>query len=229
MDPMPKSGTTVWDTPLRVFHWLLVLSLLGSWVTSQYDVFQTTAHFYFGYLTLTLIIFRLIWGIFGSYNSRFITFLRRPKVLIRYLRGLDSLDNYPGHNPLGGWATVILLLLVLVQAITGLFISDDIIHDGPYHASVSNRTADLLASVHYLNFDFLLIACGTHIFAVILYQFIFGKDLILAMLTGKKRLHMPPKKDLGKHHIQQGMLCFIVASLATTLLIGLAPEPGVDF
>tara|TARA_A100001015_G_scaffold297773_1_gene379657 strand:- start:401 stop:1093 length:693 start_codon:yes stop_codon:yes gene_type:complete len=230
MEPAPESGTLIWDLPLRVFHWLLVLSLLGSWATSEYEIFETTIHFYFGYLALTLLTFRFLWGIFGTHHSRFRTFLRGPKVVFRYLRGLDSSDNYAGHNPIGGWATILLLLLVLLQAVTGLFISDDIVHAGPYNAVVSEKTADFLALVHYLNFDLLLIACGVHLFAALLYQFVYRKGLIRAMLTGRKPMHaFRDERQIEKHDLQRGILCFMIASLSMALIVGLAPEPVFDF
>ena len=52
----------IWDLPLRLWHWALVVCLVGSWVTAEAGFDWTTTHFYFGYSALALVLFRLAWG-----------------------------------------------------------------------------------------------------------------------------------------------------------------------
>ena len=95
--------------------------------------------------TTELIVFRVLWGFAGSQTSRFGSFLRGPRVALRYI--VDSLrgraSHAPGHNPLGGWSVVLMLAVVAVQAISGLFASDDISEEGPLVAHVSDATIAL--------------------------------------------------------------------------------------
>ena len=52
----------VWDLPLRLFHWLLVLCICGSYATAKAGFNWTQFHFWIGYVTLALVVFRIIWG-----------------------------------------------------------------------------------------------------------------------------------------------------------------------
>ena len=114
----------VWDLPTRLFHWLLALCLTGSWLTAQAGYDWTETHFLLGYCSLALILFRIIWGLVGPRHARFSFFCRGPKAVFKALPKLFSrqpADNV-GHNPVGGWAVILFIVLVCIQATTGLFI-----------------------------------------------------------------------------------------------------------
>ena len=134
---MNKAGSQsathpIWDIPTRLFHWALVIAVLLSWVSQEEDYLQV--HEVSGYVVLTLVCFRIVWGFVGSVHSRFADFVRAPGAVWAYLRGRGDRQQ-PGHNPAGGWSVLVMLLLLLVQALTGLFNSDELMHDGPfYHA-----------------------------------------------------------------------------------------------
>ena len=135
------TGHLVWDLPTRVFHWWLTLSLVASWITAEAGFEWTQWHIYLGYCALGLVLFRLMWGVVGTRHARFGSFLRGPFQVIRYARTLPeaSAPAYAGHNPLGGWMVILLLLLVAVQAVTGLFISDDVFFAGALQRSGKHR------------------------------------------------------------------------------------------
>lgn len=147
-------------------------------------------HLWSGYAVLTLLLFRLLWGCWGSTHARFNDFVRGPRAAIGYgralLRGETSL--YPGHNPLGGWMVILLLLALSLQAGTGLFANDDIFTEGPLYPWVSKAGSDFLTRLHKLNFDVLLILIGLHVLAALFYLFGKHENLILPMLTGQKWL-----------------------------------------
>ncbi|WP_198669138.1 cytochrome b/b6 domain-containing protein [Elioraea thermophila] len=179
---------TVWDLPTRLFHWALVLSLVGSFITVELHEMQL--HAWFGYAALTLVLFRLLWGVIGSDSARFVRFVRGPGAVLDHLRGLfrREPDRETTHNALGGWAVLALLLVVLAQGTTGLFANDDILFRGPLFPLVGKAWSDRLTTWHYRISDLLLILVALHVAAVVLYRLVLGRDLILPMVTGRKRL-----------------------------------------
>lgn len=179
---------TVWDLPTRLFHWALVLSLVGSFVTVE--LHEMRLHAWFGYAALTLVLFRLLWGVIGSDSARFVRFVRGPGAVLDHLRGVfrREPDREITHNALGGWAVLALLLVVLAQGTTGLFANDDILFRGPLFPLVGKAWSDRLTSWHYRISDLLLILVALHVAAVVLYRVALGRDLITPMLNGRKRL-----------------------------------------
>ena len=237
------TGTLVWDLPLRLFHWALALSLVGSWITAEAGFDWTETHFLFGYTALGLISFRLVWGLLGTPNSRFNNFLTGPKAIIRALGQLKEKAppgeiSHIGHGPLGGWASVVLLALVMTQAVSGLFISDDIFYAGPYNSAVSNSLADYLGWLHHTNFNILLAAVALHLVTITWYLLGKKENLIKPMLTGKKNI----SPSLAEHKTQletqpitqpvvpsnllwRGFFIAIFVLVMVVLLVNLAPEP----
>lgn len=179
----------VWDLPTRLFHWTLAALIGLQYATGEFHFLDLRWHFRFGYATLALIAFRVLWGFCGSQTSRFSDFLRSPVAVWRYLRSLSSTNPQTriGHNPLGGWSILALLTSTSVQAVSGLFASDEVDTDGPLVAHVSDRTVKLMTRVHHWNENALLILIGLHVVAVLMYLLIKHDDLILPMLTGRKR------------------------------------------
>lgn len=185
--PILNEAIVVWDWPVRVFHWTLVALLAASWATAEAGTEYMQWHMRCGYAVLTVLLFRLLWGLVGSDSARFVRFVRGPRVVWRYARdwfGPRSL-HYLGHNPLGGWMVLALLALVAMQAGTGLFANDDIYNEGPLARLVSGDTSALLTAIHKINFNLLLVAVGVHVAAVLLYLRR-GENLLRPMLNGRK-------------------------------------------
>lgn len=180
--------TRVWDLPVRLFHWLLVAMLAGAYATTQGGAGWMIWHARIGYGVLGLLIFRCMWGFWGSRHARFADFIRGPGAVFRYARGLLRGRPAPhlGHNPLGGWMVVALLMLVGITAASGLFATDGIFTDGPLYSSVSERAGRLLTRVHHVGFDLLWVAALVHVSAVLSYLVVFRENLILPMFTGQK-------------------------------------------
>ena len=180
----------VWDAPVRLFHWLLVLLFAFMFFTGKSGSDWLTWHVRSGYAVFALVIFRVLWGFVGSTHARFSSFLAGPKACIEFLRHLmkRSPSSYAGHNPLGGWMVLVLLLSLAFQVSTGLFSNDDLLFEGPLASLVSKETSDRLTGWHVWNFNLLLVLAGLHILAV-LYHWLFMKEnLIGAMFTGMKRM-----------------------------------------
>ena len=218
--PMLKT-VNVWDLPTRLFHWTLVgLMIIQWWSAENSDTMDW--HLRGGYVVLTLVLFRLIWGFMGSDTARFSDFLRGPGAALAYVKALVRGETplYLGHNPMGGWSIVALLTLLLIQTGTGLFANDDILIEGPLYDWVSKSASDWLTTVHKLNFNLLLLVIAVHISAVLFYLLVKRENLIHPMLSGRK--HLSPEREGRAPRLVNpwlGLAALLVASVATWLLV----------
>ncbi len=144
-----------------------------------------------GYAILTLVLFRLYWGLVGSGSARFARFVKGPRAVFVYGRRLfdRSGPSSPGHNPMGGWSVVILVFLLLLQTVLGLFAIDvEGLTAGPLDNLVSFDTGRWFAHQHGKVFNLLLIFSGLHVAAILFYWLYKRENLVSAMITGSKRL-----------------------------------------
>lgn len=185
-DKAQKVTVRLWDLPTRVFHWVLVILVAVSYVSAEEG--EMDIHEISGLMILALLLFRVVWGFVGSTSARFSDFLRLPGAVIGYVRALIRRDppHTAGHNPLGGWVVVAFLVLLLAQAVTGLFSNDDIFFEGPLAYMVTDDVSDSLSGLHHDLFDYTLILIGIHVLAIIGYRVLFKENLVRAMFTGKK-------------------------------------------
>ncbi len=219
-----KQVIRIWDLPIRLFHWLLVLCIIISFVTVKIGGNAMELHALSGYCILTLIIFRVCWGLIGSYHARFINFVPSPKRLFQYLTG--KISGGLGHNPLGALSVLALLTSVGVQAITGLFTNDDIAFEGPFAKYVSSGTVELITSIHYFNEKILIAVIALHLCAILYYQKFKGENLIRPMLLGDKEIDPSAKADdlpvdLGRASkdggLQRGFALLLLSLIAVVL------------
>ncbi len=173
----------VWDLPTRVFHWMLVLAIVGSFVSADEGGNSLEWHARFGYFILSLLIFRLVWGVVGSHYAQFFNFIKSPKTVLAYLKNPTELA---GHNPLGALSVMALLGFLLIQAVTGLFASDDIAFEGPLSKYVSSNWVELLTSFHRLDETVLILLIALHVGAIVYYRWIKKVNLVKPMITGDK-------------------------------------------
>lgn len=226
-----RPATLIWDLPLRLFHWLLVLALAGSWITHEAGVKYMEWHLRFGYAVIGLLLFRLAWGFLGPRHARFSDFLRGPGAVARYVRDwlAGRVQVSPGHNPLGGWSVLALLTVVAVQAVTGLFNTDDVLTTGPWHGAVSDEVADTMSWLHAVSFNLLLALAGLHVAAILAYRLRLRIDLLTAMITGRKR-GADPAEGIAGHRLVLALVLAALAAGAVWLMLALAPEPAAaDF
>ena len=181
----------VWDLPTRIFHWLLALCVFGSLGSAWVGGNAMAWHLRSGYAVFTLLLFRLLWGLFGGRWSRFSSFLYAPATSLRYLRGESRADEHHqvGHSPLGALSVFALLAILSAQVGTGLFADDEIATTGPLARFVADATSARLTHWHTRYGQWTIVALVLlHIGAVWFYVRRRRQDLLLPMLTGDKRL-----------------------------------------
>ena len=133
----------VWDLPTRLFHWALVVCVIGQIITANVGGNWMNWHLRLGYTVLTLLLFRLVWGFVGGHWSRFSSFLYAPSTVLNYLRGQARPEHRVGHNPLGAFSVFALLAILLLQVGSGLFSDDEIAFTGPLVSLVSGEAVSL--------------------------------------------------------------------------------------
>jgi cytochrome b len=178
----------VWDVAVRLFHWAIVVLILFAWGTQEFD--HMDWHVWTGYTILTLLLFRVLWGFLGSDTARFSRFIRNPVHAFAHLRriGRREADREIGHNAAGGWMVLLMLLLIGVQAGTGLFANDDGSTEGPLMHFVGKEQSDFLSKIHAFNFDLIEIAIVVHVLAILVYAVVKRQDLVRPMVLGTKQM-----------------------------------------
>lgn len=172
---MNQERILVWDLPVRVFHWLLVLCFAGAWLTSEFESLETW-HLAFGYTSGALIVFRLLWGLVGTRYARFSSFVAPPRAVIQYLFSLfgSNKKHYLGHNPAGGAVMLSLMILVLLVVFSGYVEFKKLVEFDDLHEGLANLSLALV---------------GAHVAAAVLMSRLENENLVQSMLDGKKIGH----------------------------------------
>ncbi|POB00440.1 hydrogenase [Chromobacterium sinusclupearum] len=180
----------VWDVPTRLFHWALVVLFGAMWLCAEQGGDWLQYHIYCGVALASLLVFRLIWGVVGSQTARFSSFVHGPRTIVRYLKGELPEREAPGHNPLGGWMVVVMLLALGTQVLTGLFAADvdSYLYDGPLAKHIDSGLAESATGAHKLLFNGLLGLVALHLTAIVLYRLVKKQNLVGPMLTGYKKI-----------------------------------------
>lgn len=214
----------VWDLPTRFFHWALVVCVVTLIVTGTVGGAAMNWHFRAGYCTLTLLMFRVIWGLVGGHWSRFINFVYSPASVLAYLRGQPKPEHLVGHNPLGAFSVFGLLSVLLLQVGTGLFSDDEISASGPLTRFVNGDVVSQLTYYHAeIGKLIVLLLVVVHIGAIIYYSVKKNEKLVKPMLLGDKELDLdvPSSRDTTGTRV---IALFILAVCASTVwyLVGLS-------
>ena len=169
-----KQSILVWDFPVRVFHWLLVASFAGAWLSSESEAWQMI-HYAFGYTAVGLVLFRVIWGIVGTRYARFSQFIKGPAETLQHIVSLLSgkQQSGVGHNPAGALAMISLMILILLIGLTGYW-------------SVKEFLGDFMSGAHEAISNIAIVIICIHIAAAIVMSFLQNQNLVKSMVTGKK-------------------------------------------
>ena len=167
----------VWDWPVRIGHWLLAGAFALAWLTGDSEEWRLV-HAYAGGTVVGVILFRLIWGLVGTYHARFTSFVRGPGGVLGYLRGLlaGRPAHTAGHNPAGGAMIVLLLAMLTATAVTGHMMTTDAYWGARWveklHETLAHGTLAL---------------AGLHVLGVAISGLLHHENLVKAMWTGRKR------------------------------------------
>ncbi len=199
-DPHPSAAThtevLVWDIGVRLFHWALVTLVIAAVVTVKIGGNAMTYHSWCGYAILTLVLFRILWGFAGGTHARFASFVPRPYQVIAYLRTMFNRDHPTtlGHNPMGALSVLAMLAVLLFQAVSGLFVNDDIMFEGPLYALAGKDWSDKITGWHKFNEKIIYLLVAAHLAAIFFYLLHKKENLIKPMISGVKKVH--PKVPL---------------------------------
>lgn len=164
----------VWDAPVRVFHWLIVLCFAGAYLTAESERWRLV-HVSLGYTMAGLVGFRIVWGLLGTRYARFASFVRGPKAVARYIGTMASgrPEHHTGHNPAGALAIVALLMLALGTTAAGW-------------ATYNDWGGHWLEEAHELGANLMLGVIGVHVAGVMLASWRHRENLVASMVTGRK-------------------------------------------
>jgi cytochrome b len=188
---MTEKSITIrlWDLPLRLFHWGVVVLIPLMWWTNKQGNMER--HQMFGLMLLFLVLFRLVWGVIGSETSRFASFIKGPFQIAAYLMGKDKTASV-GHNPLGALSVVALIAMLAVQIGLGLFSQDtDGMFSGPLNHLIPADNYDMGDKVrhwHALGFYVILGLVAVHLLAILFYTLVKKEHLVPPMVTGRLRV-----------------------------------------
>ena len=204
----------IWDLPLRLFHISLILLVIGSILSAKMNMLDL--HQYFGVALLGLVFFRILWGVFGTYYSRFKSF---------NFSIIDALSQFSKTNkitsirtPIGCYSTIIFMMVLLSISVSGLFSSDDILYDAPLSFLTPNLTSDwtyIHNILHYLLYTLI----GIHIFAILYYQIVKKMKIIERVLDGYSRIEKINIVSINEKPLIGIVLLLILTFLPVLILL----------
>jgi cytochrome b len=213
----------VWDLPVRLAHWLLVLGIAGSFITHYAGPAWFDWHRRCGYGVLMIVAFRIVWAFAGTPPARFAAFVRGPRAIAAWLRSGSAQSR--GHNPLGALNVVAMLVLILAQAVTGLFANDEIASAGPLYGLVSHDLINRLSRFHSANDTWLLVLIGLHLAAVAWYGFVLRQRIVRGMITGDPgSTGSADGATIVDSMLIRALLIVLVLGALLALLLELAPD-----
>jgi cytochrome b len=186
----------VWDLPLRLFHWALVIAIAIAFLSAEEDSALNEWHVLSGWIAGVLIVFRVVWGFVGGEHSRFSDLVhpsRIPDHVSDLLRG--RAEATLGHNPLGAMSVLLLLVLIAATVWTGAFGGESV------------------EDLHEIIGWTLLAIVALHVAAVIVMSVLQRENLARAMVTGDK----PAARHLGAVDSRPPSLIGIILALLVVI------------
>lgn len=210
----------VWDLPTRLFHWGLAFCVVGLIITGNVGGNAMVWHGRLGYAVLTLLLFRITWGLVGGHWSRFGSFLYGPASIVAYLRGQSRPEHNVGHNPLGMFSVLALLLILLAQVGSGLFADDEIAFTGPLAGLVSGDWVGQATSYHKKVGKLILIALvALHLGAIAFYKLVKKQNLVQPMILGDKTVATPV--PASRDNARTRLLALVLLLLCAAAVYGI--------
>lgn len=184
-----NNTTKVWDPFVRFFHWTLVLSFFIAYITEEDFL---TIHSFAGYIILSLLLLRIVWGLIGSRHARFNDFIYSPHTIKAFIKDTFSFKakRYLGHNPAGGAMIIFMLISLLITTATGLAVYGLEEQAGPLASLFTQKDSlwgEIFEEVHEFFANFTLLLIFIHVVGVIVESLIHKENLVKSMIDGDKR------------------------------------------
>ena len=213
----------VWDLPTRCFHWALALAVVCLVITGNIGGDAMAWHFRFGYAVLSLLLFRIVWGIVGGYWSRFVQFIYSPRSILNYLKGQGRPADSVGHSPLGALSVFGLLAFLGGQVGSGLFSDDEIAFSGPLAKFVSNDVVSQLTWYHTeVGKTVIIVLVILHVAAILFYLLKKKENLVRAMVLGDKEVAAPAASlPMSIDTASSRMSALVILSVCSAAVYGL--------
>lgn len=195
----------IWDLNIRIFHLMLIITVIISIISGKFSYFYI--HEISGITLFFLILFRIYWGFFGGYYSKFKNFNLNKNSLLNYFKNKEK--KYFGHNPLGSLSIFSIFVLILLTSLSGMFSSDDIFYDGPF-VKLAPQLVGIFTNIHDILHYFLYLLIILHLSAVSYYQFFLKEKIINQMIDGKSKDKNFIQKDLPSKKNGYALLVLIL-------------------
>ena len=211
----------VWDVPTRLFHWATAILVAAAYATWRLN--WMVWHADVGYALLALVVFRVLWGFFGSETARFAGFLASPRRVGLHLSHLlrREPDRQVGHNPAGGWMIMVLLALLIIETLSGVYTNNDVADVGPFTELTPAVIANVITALHDICWKALWVAATLHVLVVMLYWVAKRQNLLLPMFTGYKMLptdaRSPAQAGMLRALLLFGCATLVAAAVANFL------------
>ena len=144
-------GVYVWEWPVRIFHWMMVLSLVVLTVTGFYMhrpfLVETSprawatgtmrfVHQIFGFVLIAAVLGRLYWFFMGNQWARWRAWVPLKKEQWQSMKSMalyyayQRREPYPeiGHNSLAAACYLAIVGLLLIECLTGLILFGVVSH-----------------------------------------------------------------------------------------------------
>lgn len=204
----------IWDLPTRLYHWLQVALVIGLIVTGYQGA---GVHVALGLGLVTLLIWRIIWGVVGSETSRFSKFTHSPKQVISYFGGQHI--EKPGHNPAGGWMVILMLSILMLQCLSGLVVAG-LVEKLPLSGVwLTDTVVKEITGIHRSLALLLPMVIGLHLLAIIIYK-LRSKPLVWTMVVGVQ--NRVEDAVLGFESNKRASVVFIASVLVTIAIVALS-------
>ena len=203
------ASTLVWDPLVRFGHWALVAAFAVAYLSAEEEAGNPDPlHVWGGYVVGAIVVLRVVWGFVGPRHARFSDFVRSPIVALAYFRDLlyGRARRYVGHSPAGGAMVIALLVCLAATVATGLIAYGEE-GKGPLavvmvtdanangneagHRALAGKrgeeTETTVRELHDLLANITVALVAAHIFGVAVASIVHKENLVLAMITGRKR------------------------------------------
>ena len=207
--PSRPASTLVWDLLVRFGHWALVAAFAVAYLSAEEEAGSPDLlHVWGGYVVGAIVVVRVVWGFVGPRHARFSDFVRSPVVALAYLIDLlyGRAPRYVGHSPAGGAMVIALLLCLAATVATGLMaygeegkgplavvMMNDAAANGNEvgHRALAEtrgeRTENTIGELHGVMANITVALIVAHIIGVVAASLVHKENLVLAMITGRKR------------------------------------------